>query len=122
MLSVDTQLFSKKEPCLVKGRTSCSALLSKALTLDVSRGSRLDAPSLSPASWYVLGRLVGKAAKRMMGRVPVPYHASRDQRVRWESDKRIKCPGSRARVRRRAVSLRSTPPDSLGLISVFDGS
>jgi len=110
MLSVDAQLFSKKEPCLVEGQTPCSALLSKALTLDVSRGSRLDAPSLSPASWYVLGRLVGKAAKRMMGRVPVPYHASRDQRVRWESDRHSKCPGSRTRVRWWTVSLRSTPP------------
>jgi len=65
---------------------------------------------------------VGKAAKRMTGRVPVPYHASRDWRVRWESDRRIKCPGSRARVRRRAASLRSTPPDSLEPIYVFDGS
>jgi len=31
-----------------------------------------------------------KAAKRMMGREPVPYHASRGQRVRWEGDRRIK--------------------------------
>jgi len=35
---------------------------------------------------------------------------------------RIKCPGSRARVRRRAASLRSTPPGSLEPTSVFDGS
>jgi len=61
-------------------------------------------------AWYALGRLVGKAAKRMMGRVPVPYHASRDQRVMWESDRRIKSLGSRARIRRRTVSLRSTSP------------
>jgi len=65
---------------------------------------------------------VGKAAKRTTGRVPVPYHASRDQRVRWESDRRIKCPGSRVRVGRRAASLRSTPPDSREPVSVFDGS
>jgi len=72
--------------------------------------------------------------------VPVPYHASRDQRVRWESDRRIKCLGSRARVRRRTVSLRSTPPirsslfpystvvsarplsDSLDVFSVFEAA
>ena len=122
VLSVDAQLFPRKESCLVEGQTPCSALLSKALTLDISRGSRLDAPSLLPASCYALGRLVGKAGKRMMGRVSVPCHASRDQRVRWESDRRIKCLGSRARVRRRTVSLRSTPSGSLEPISVFDGS
>ena len=110
VLSVDAQFFPRKETCLVEGQTSCSALLSKALTLGVSRGSRLDAPSLHSTSWYALVCLVGKAAKRMMGRVPVPYHASRGQRVRWEGDRRIKCPGSRARVRRRTVSLHSTPP------------
>ena len=122
VLSVDVPLFPRKEPCLIEGQTPCNALLSKALTLDVSRGSRLGAPSLLPASWYALGRLVGKAAKRMMGRVPVPNHASSDQRVRWESDRRIKCPGSRARIRRRAVSLRSTPSGSFEPTSVFDGS
>ena len=58
---------------------------------------------------------MGKVAKRMIGWVPVPYHASRDQRVRWESDRRIKCLGSRARVRRQTVSLRSTPPISSSL-------
>ena len=79
MLLVDAQLFPRKESCLVDGQTPCSALLSKALTMGVSRGSRLDAPSLLSVSWYALGRLVGKAIKRMMGRVPVPYHASRDQ-------------------------------------------
>ena len=121
VLSVDAQPFPWKETCPVEGQTPCSALLSKALTLGVSRGSWLDAPSLLSASWYALCRLVEKAAKRMMGRVPVPYHASRDQRVRWESDRRIKCPGSRARIRRRTVSLCSTPPDSLEPISVFDG-
>jgi len=82
-LSVDAQLFPKKDICRDEGQTPCSALLSKALTLDVSRGSRLDAPSLFPASWYALGCLVGKAAESMMGQVPVPYHASGDQRVRW---------------------------------------
>jgi len=110
VLLVDAQLFPRKESCLVEGQTPCSALLSKALTLGISRRSRLDAPSLLSASWNALGCLVGKAAKRMMGRVPVPNHASRGQRVRWEDDRCIKCPGSRARVRRRTVSLRWTPP------------
>jgi len=97
VLSVDARLVSRKEPCLVEGRTPRNALISGALTLVVSRWSWLDVPSLFPASWHALGRLVGKAAKRTTGRVPVPYHASYDQRVRWESDRRIKCPGSRPR-------------------------
>ena len=122
VLPFDVQPFPRKETCLVEGQTPCNALLSRALTLDVSRGSWLDVPSLLPASWHSLGCLVGKAAKRMTGQVPVPYHASRDWRVRWERDRRIKCPGSRARVTRRAVSLRSTPPGSLEPVSVFDGS
>ena len=121
-LSVDAQPFPKKETCLVEGRTPCNALVSRALTLDVSRGSWLDVPSLLPAPWHALGCLVGKAAKRMTGRVPVPHHTSRDWHVRWESDRRIKCPSSRARVRRRAASLRSTPPDSVEPNPVFDGS
>ena len=121
-LSVDDQPFPKKETCLVEGRTPCNALVSRALTLNVSRWSWLDVPSLLPAPWHALGCLVGKAAKRMTGRVPVLHHASRDWRVRWERDRRIKCPGSRARVRRRAASLRSTAPGSLEPVSVFDGS
>jgi len=44
------------------------------------------------------------------------------QCVRWENGRCIKCPGSRARVRRRTVSLRSALPDSLEPVSVFDGS
>jgi len=38
-LSVDAQTFPKKETCLVEGRTPCNALVSRVLTLDVSRGS-----------------------------------------------------------------------------------
>ena len=82
VLSVDAQPFSWKGTYLVEGGTPRSALSSQALTLDVSRGFCLDVPSLLPASWHVLSRLAGKAAKGMMGRVPVPYHASRDWRVR----------------------------------------
>ena len=40
------------------------------------------------------GSFGGKAAKRTMGQVPVPYRASHDQCVRWGSVRRIKCPGS----------------------------
>ena len=50
-----------------------------------------------------------------------PYHASRDCRVWWERDRRIKCPRSHACVRRRAASLRSRHVDSYELVSVFDG-
>jgi len=39
VLSVDAQPFPQKGTCLVEGQTPCNALLSKALTLDVSRGS-----------------------------------------------------------------------------------
>ncbi len=39
MSSVDAQPFPRKQACLVEGRMSCRALLSRALTLDVSRGS-----------------------------------------------------------------------------------
>jgi len=39
VLSFDAQPFPRKETGLVEGRTPCSALLSRTLTLDVSRGS-----------------------------------------------------------------------------------
>jgi hypothetical protein len=50
VLSVDAQLAPRKGPCSVEGRTPCNVLISGALTLEVSRGSRLDVPSLFPAS------------------------------------------------------------------------
>ena len=43
----------------------------------------------------------------------VPYHASRDCRVRWEHGRHIKCPGSCTRDRRRETLLRSRSIDSL---------
>ena len=89
VLSFDVQPFPRKETRPVEGQMPCSALLSRALTLDVSRGSWLDVPTLLSASWQALDLLVGKAAKRMTGRVPVPHHVSRDERVRWECDRRI---------------------------------
>jgi len=67
------------------------------------------------------GSFGGEGCKKNDGTGPC-YHASRDHCVRWECGGRIKCPGSRARVRRRTVSLRSTLLDSLGPVSVFDGS
>ena len=39
----------------------------------------------------------------------VPYHVSRDGRVRWEHGRRIKCPGLRTRDRRREALLCSRP-------------
>jgi hypothetical protein len=97
-------------------------LISGALTSDVSRGSRLDVPSSFPAFWHIQGRLVGRLQKERWDRCLFPYHVFRDPCVRWGSVRCIKCPGSRARVRRRTVSLRSTPLDSLEPASVFDGS
>ena len=47
---VDARLVSKKEPGEVEGRTPYEVSISGALTLGVSRGSRLDVPSLFPAS------------------------------------------------------------------------
>jgi len=45
--------------------------------------------------------------------VLVPYHVSRDCRVRWEHGRHIKCSGFRTRDRRREELLRSRPIDSL---------
>jgi len=59
-----------------------NALLARALTLGVSRGALIRHPDPLPATCHTLAYLVGKAAKRMTGRVPVPYHASRDLQVR----------------------------------------
>jgi len=82
VLSLDAQLFSRKEMCLLEGLVPCSALPARALTSGVSRGVLIGHSDLLPASCHVLHCLVGKAAKRMTGLVPVPYHASRDLRVR----------------------------------------
>ena len=58
------------------------ALLGRALTLDVSRGVLSGRSDLLAVPCYTLTRLVGKAAKRTIGRMLVPYHASRDCQVR----------------------------------------
>ena len=47
----------------------------------------------------------------------VPYHISRDCRVRWEHGRCIKCPGFCTRVRRREVLLCSRPTDLLEPLS-----
>ena len=67
---------------LLEGLVPYNALPTRALTLDVSRGVFIRRSDPPPASCHVLAGLVGKAAKRMTGRVPVPYHTSRDWRVR----------------------------------------
>jgi len=54
------------------------ALLARALTLDVSRGVLIRHSDPFPTPCHVLACLVGKAAKRTTGWMPVPYHASRD--------------------------------------------
>jgi len=63
VLSVDVLLVPWKEPCSVEGRMPCNVVISGALTLNVSRGSRLDVPSLFPASLHALGRSVGRLQK-----------------------------------------------------------
>jgi hypothetical protein len=82
VLSLDARPFSRKETCLLEGLVLYNVLPTRALTLDVSRGVLIRRSDPLPASCHVLACLVGKAAKRMTGRVPVPYHASRDLRVR----------------------------------------
>jgi len=82
VLSFDARLFSRKEMCLLEGLVPYNALSARALTLDVSRGVLIRRSDPLLASCHVLACLVGKAAKRMMGRVPVPYQASRDWWVR----------------------------------------
>ena len=122
VLSFDARPFPRKETCLLEGQVPYNALLARALTLGVSRGVLIWHPDLFPVPYHVLAYLAGKATKRTTVRLPVPYHASRDWRVRWEHARRIKCPGSRERVRRRAASLRLRSPDSYEPASVFDGS
>ena len=82
VLSFDLQPFLGKDTRLLEGRMPCNALLARVLTLDVSRGVLIRRSDPLPATYHALAYLVGKAAKRMTGRVPVPYHASRDWRVR----------------------------------------
>jgi hypothetical protein len=82
VLSLVARLFSRKEMCLLEGPTLYNALPARALTLGVSRGVLIRRSDPLPTSCHVLACLVGKAAKRTIGRVPVSYHASRDLRVR----------------------------------------
>ena len=82
VLSVDARPFLRKETRLHEGLTMYNALPTRALTLDVSRGVLITRFVPLPASCHALAYLVGKTAKRMTGRVPVPYHTSRDLWVR----------------------------------------
>ena len=82
VLSLVARPFFRKETCLLKDLVPYNALLARALTLGASRGVLIRRSDPFPASRHVLACLVGKAAKRMTGRVPVPNHASRDWRVR----------------------------------------
>ena len=78
MRSVDARPFLRKEICLLEGQMSYNALLARALTLGISRGVLIRHPDPFPVTCHALAYLVGKAAKRTTGRMPVPYHASRD--------------------------------------------
>ena len=81
-LSLDARPFLGKETCLLEGQVPYNAWLARALTLGVSRGILIRHLDPFPATCRALAYLVGKAAKRMTRRMPVPYHASRDWRVR----------------------------------------
>ena len=78
MLSFIAQPFSRKETCLLEGLVPYNALLTRALTLGVSRGVLIRHSDPFPTPYHVLAYLVGMAAKGTTGRMPVPYHASRD--------------------------------------------
>jgi len=82
VLSLVARLFSRKEMCLLEGMATYNALPTRALTSGISRGVLIRRSDPLPMSYHVLACLVGKAAKRMTGQVPIPYHASRDWRVR----------------------------------------
>jgi len=82
VLSFDARPFPRKETCLLEGRMPCNASLARALTLGVSREALIRRSDPLPTPCHVLACLAGKAAKRMTGRVSVPYHASHDWRVR----------------------------------------
>ena len=78
MLSFVAQYFPREETCPLEGQVPCNALLAKALTLGVSRGVLTGRFDHLAAPCHTLARLVGKAAKMMLGRVLVSYPASRD--------------------------------------------
>jgi len=63
VLPVDAQLVPRKETRSVEGRTPCNVAISGALTLNVSRGSRLDVSSLFPAPCHALGCSAGRLQK-----------------------------------------------------------
>jgi len=54
------------------------ASLGRVLTLDISRGVLTGRSDHLAVPCHTLAYLVGKAAKIMIGRLLVPYHASRD--------------------------------------------
>jgi len=58
------------------------ALLNGALTLGVSKGVVIRHSDHLAAPCRTLARLVGMGAKREIGSVLAPYHASRECRVR----------------------------------------
>ena len=64
--------------CLLEGQVPRKALLNGALTFGISRVVLTGRSNHLAVPCHNLARLVGKAAKRTIGRVLVPYHASRD--------------------------------------------
>jgi len=59
-----------------RGSGAVYALLARVLTLGISRRVLTGRFDPLPAPCHALTCLVGKAAKRTTGLVPIPYHAS----------------------------------------------
>ena len=89
VLPVDALTVLKKGTRLVEGQMPCNSLIPGALTLVASRGVLIR--RCIPVSRVLTrpGSFGGEGCKKNDGTGAVPYHASRDQRVRWESGRRI---------------------------------
>ena len=121
VLSVDAQLVPRKGTCSVEGRTPCNLLISGALTLGVSRGSRLDVPSLFPVPWRARGRSVGRLQKERWDISLFPITPPVTRVLGGEASGALNALALVRASGALTVSLRSTPLGSLETASVFDG-
>jgi len=128
----------RRELCSVEGRTLCIVTISGALTLYVSRGSRLDVPSSFPAPCHALGRSAGRLQKERWDRCLFPITPPVTRVLGGEASDALNAPalvrasgGGQCPCARRP-SVRSSPLpysmvvgactliDSLDAISVFE--
>ena len=90
-------------------------LISGALTLDVSRGSRLDVPSMFPAPCHALGRSAGRLQKdRWDGSLfpimpPVTYVLDGEASGAFNALTRVRASGSGRRPCARHPPIRVSP-------------